>query len=79
VFDPAEIRIAHGLCQRTRMATTVTRLPSSRSGDTLLFDGLSHIGERYAPEVALISVATNPPGRRLYMDPDEAIHAARSL
>ncbi len=49
------------------------------SGDSLLFAGLIEIGERYAPDIALISVGTNPPGLTAYMGPDEAVDAAHQL
>jgi L-ascorbate metabolism protein UlaG (beta-lactamase superfamily) len=51
------------------------------AGDSAYFDGFKEIGERLAPEIALLPIGTYHPDtfRRVHMGPDEAVKAFRDL
>ena len=51
------------------------------AGDSAYFDGFKEIGERLAPEIALLPIGAYHPEsfRRVHMGPDEAVKAFRDL
>ncbi len=49
------------------------------TGDSLLFPNLEAIGRRWRPDIGMLSVGTNPPDRRYYLDPDEMVEISRKL
>jgi len=51
------------------------------AGDSAYFDGFKEIGERLAPEIALLPIGAYHPEsfRRVHMGPDEAIRAFKDL
>ena len=51
------------------------------AGDTAYFDGFKEIGERLAPEIALLPIGAYHPEsfRRVHMGPDEAVKAFQDL
>jgi L-ascorbate 6-phosphate lactonase len=49
------------------------------AGDSLLFPGLEAISHRWRLDVGMLSVGTNPSGRRYYLDPDEMVEMSRRL
>jgi L-ascorbate metabolism protein UlaG (beta-lactamase superfamily) len=51
------------------------------AGDSAYFDGFKEIGEKLAPEIALLPIGAYHPEsfRRVHMGPDEAVKAFRDL
>ena len=51
------------------------------AGDSAYFDGFKQIGEKFAPEIALLPIGAYHPEsfRRVHMGPDEAIKAFQDL
>ncbi len=49
------------------------------AGDSMLFPGLAAIGRRWRPEIGMLSVGVNLPGRRYYLTLDEMVTACRLL
>ncbi|RLE80332.1 MAG: hypothetical protein DRJ51_06030 [Thermoprotei archaeon] len=49
------------------------------SGDTLYFEELKDIGDKWSVDIALLSLGRNPPGKRFYMSPCDVVSAARDL
>ncbi len=51
------------------------------AGDSAYFDGFAEIGQRCAPEIALLPIGAYHPEtfRRMHMGPDEAMRAFRDL
>lgn len=49
------------------------------AGDSLPFPGLAEIRTRWRPEIGMLSVGVNPPGRRYYLTPEEMIDVTHVL
>lgn len=49
------------------------------TGDSLAFPGFKDIGRRWHPEVGMLSVGTNPPDRRYYLNPEEMVELSNLL
>jgi len=49
------------------------------SGDSLFFEKLAEIGEKWNIDVALISLGVNPPRMKIYNSPCEVVQIARDL